>query len=42
MTISGGVAQRRPGEASGSALRRTDQALYAAERAGRDTVEVAA
>ncbi|WP_174367384.1 diguanylate cyclase [Deinococcus sp. JMULE3] len=41
VTISCGVAQRRPGEDTASALRRADQALYAAKRAGRDTIELA-
>ncbi|GGL17197.1 GGDEF domain-containing protein [Deinococcus radiotolerans] len=41
VTLSCGVAQREPGEAISSALRRADQALYAAKRAGRDTVELA-
>ncbi|MXV19091.1 sensor domain-containing diguanylate cyclase [Deinococcus xianganensis] len=42
VTVSCGVAQALPGEAAHDLLRRADEALYAAKRAGRDTVEVAA
>ncbi|GGR99722.1 GGDEF domain-containing protein [Deinococcus sedimenti] len=42
VTLSCGVAQRHPGEDISHTLRRADQALYAAKRAGRDTVELAA
>ncbi|NTY00749.1 diguanylate cyclase [Deinococcus sp. JMULE3] len=42
VTVSCGVAQALPGEAAHDLLRRADEALYAAKRAGRDTVEIAA
>jgi diguanylate cyclase len=38
ITISIGVAQLRPGEASTSFMRRADACLYAAKRAGRNRV----
>ncbi|AWT34246.1 hypothetical protein GCM10008956_33550 [Deinococcus arenae] len=41
VTLSCGVAHRRPGEPLDSTLGRADRALYAAKRAGRDAVEVA-
>lgn len=42
VTVSCGVAQARPGETPHELLRRADEALYAAKRAGRDTVAFAA
>nr|WP_255639111.1 GGDEF domain-containing protein [Deinococcus betulae] len=42
VTISCGVAQAAPGETADTVLRRADEALYRAKRAGRDTVSVAA
>ncbi len=38
MTVSGGVAQLRPGETVGELLRRTDQATYQAKNSGRDRI----
>lgn len=38
LSVSIGVAQRRPGEAADALLARADQALYRAKRAGRDRV----
>jgi diguanylate cyclase (GGDEF)-like protein len=40
VTISLGLAMRRPGEGSGHLLARADACLYAAKSAGRDRVEV--
>jgi diguanylate cyclase (GGDEF)-like protein len=40
-TVSAGVAHRRAGEELGDAMKRADQALYAAKAAGRDRVSVA-
>lgn len=42
ITISAGVAERAPGEASEATIRRADRALYAAKAAGRNCVELAA
>ncbi|MCA9555701.1 MAG: diguanylate cyclase, partial [Myxococcales bacterium] len=42
ITLSGGVAARRPRESLDSVLQRADQALYAAKQAGRNRVIVAA
>ncbi|MHA0042383.1 hypothetical protein [Deinococcus sp. PEB2-63] len=42
MTVSGGVAQALPGKAAHDLMCRADEALYAAKRAGRDKVEIAA
>ncbi|SEO97186.1 diguanylate cyclase (GGDEF) domain-containing protein [Methylobacterium sp. ap11] len=42
ITASAGVAQFRPGETVSSVMRRADQALYAAKRAGRNRVIEAA
>lgn len=41
VTVSAGCALRRPGEAPDALLRRTDAALYAAKRAGRDGLRFA-
>ena len=41
VTISAGVADRRPGEARDELLARADAALYRAKLAGRDRIEVA-
>ena len=38
MTVSAGVAQRRPGEGLSDLLRRADQATYQAKNAGRDRI----
>ena len=38
VTISGGLAQRRPGESGTLLLDRADEALYASKRGGRDMV----
>jgi len=38
VTISGGLAQRRPGESGSSLLDRADEALYASKRSGRNKV----
>jgi diguanylate cyclase len=38
VTISAGVAERRPGEDAASLLRRADAAMYRAKRAGRNRV----
>jgi diguanylate cyclase len=38
VTISAGVAQRRPGESGSSLLDRADEALYASKRGGRNRV----
>jgi diguanylate cyclase len=38
VTISAGVAQRRPGESGSSLLDRADEALYASKRTGRNKV----
>jgi diguanylate cyclase (GGDEF)-like protein len=40
-TVSVGVALQAPGESAEAALRRADEALYAAKRTGRDGVHVA-
>jgi diguanylate cyclase (GGDEF)-like protein len=40
VTVSLGVAQRRPGESRSSVIERADQAMYTAKRSGRDRVEV--
>ncbi len=42
VTVSAGVAMCQPGETPGQLLERADQALYAAKRAGRNRVAVAA
>jgi diguanylate cyclase (GGDEF)-like protein len=42
MTVSAGVAQRRPGESLSDLLRRADQATYQAKHAGRDRICLAA
>ncbi|MCA9674282.1 MAG: sensor domain-containing diguanylate cyclase [Kofleriaceae bacterium] len=41
VTVSIGVAQRRPGEDLAAAIDRADAAMYASKRAGRDRVTVA-
>jgi len=41
VTISLGVAERRPGESRDDLIRRADAALYAAKDAGRNRVELA-
>jgi diguanylate cyclase (GGDEF)-like protein len=41
VTVSLGVAQRRPGEPRESVIERADQAMYVAKRSGRDRVEIA-
>jgi len=41
VTISAGLAQKRPGETATALLERADQALYASKRAGRNRVTVA-
>lgn len=41
LTISGGVAQRRPEESADGWLARADQALYRAKDGGRDRIETA-
>ena len=38
VTISAGLAQRRPGESGSSLLDRADGALYASKRSGRNRV----
>jgi diguanylate cyclase (GGDEF)-like protein len=38
MTVSAGVAQRRPGESLSDLLRRADQATYQAKNTGRDRI----
>jgi diguanylate cyclase len=38
VTLSGGVAEFRPGEDINETLERADQALYKAKRAGRDRI----
>ena len=38
VTISGGLAQRRPGETGSSLLDRADEALYVSKRSGRNQV----
>lgn len=40
VTVSAGIAHRRPGETLGEQLRRADRALYRAKAAGRDRIEV--
>jgi diguanylate cyclase (GGDEF)-like protein len=42
VTISVGVAERRPGESRAALIARADEALYAAKQAGRNRVELAA
>jgi diguanylate cyclase (GGDEF)-like protein len=42
VTISVGVAERRPGEARAHLIARADEALYNAKQAGRNRVELAA
>jgi diguanylate cyclase (GGDEF)-like protein len=42
VTISVGVAERRPGEIRASLIARADEALYVAKQAGRNRVELAA
>jgi diguanylate cyclase (GGDEF)-like protein len=42
MTVSAGVAQRRPGESLSDLLRRADQATYQAKHTGRDRICLAA
>ncbi len=42
LTISAGVAEWARGEAPADVLRRADGAVYAAKRAGRNRVEIAA
>lgn len=42
ISVSGGVAERRPGESLTDMMRRADQALYRAKRDGRDRIMVAA
>lgn len=41
LTISAGVAERRPGEGRDSLLRRADEAMYEAKRQGRNRVVLA-
>ncbi len=41
ITISGGVAQRQPGESPEALLARADAAMYRAKREGRDAIRVA-
>ena len=41
ISVSGGVAELRPGESLTDLTRRADQALYQAKREGRDRVELA-
>lgn len=41
VTLSAGIAFAAPGEAAGDALRRADEALYAAKQAGRDRIVIA-
>lgn len=41
VTLSGGVAERRPGETRESLLERADRALYAAKRGGRNRAALA-
>jgi len=41
ISVSGGVAELRPGESLTDMMRRADQALYQAKREGRNRVEVA-
>jgi diguanylate cyclase (GGDEF)-like protein len=41
VTLSAGIAFAAPGEAVGDALRRADEALYAAKQAGRDRIVIA-
>lgn len=42
ISVSGGVAELRPGESLTDMMRRADQALYRAKRDGRDRIMVAA
>jgi diguanylate cyclase (GGDEF)-like protein len=42
ITVSVGVAERRPGEGRGALIARADEALYAAKHLGRNRVELAA
>lgn len=41
ITISGGIAQSRPGELPASLIERADEALYASKRAGRNRTTLA-
>lgn len=42
VTVSGGIGEHQPGESYPGLFRRTDAALYAAKRAGRDHTHLAA